>query len=68
MDLAKANLKLANTANYLSRFNLNIFHIPGTLNVSLEGHALANTLYTVICKFSKKKLLIAGRKTYTAKE
>src|SRR5581483_8959772 len=33
MDLAKANLKLANAANYLSMFELNIFHIPGVLNV-----------------------------------
>ncbi|KAL2148868.1 hypothetical protein VTH82DRAFT_1554 [Thermothelomyces myriococcoides] len=33
MDLAKANLKLANAINYLSGFNLNIFYIPGTLNV-----------------------------------
>ncbi len=32
-DLAKANLKLANAANYLSQFELKIFHIPGTLNV-----------------------------------
>ncbi|AEO53563.1 hypothetical protein MYCTH_91077 [Thermothelomyces thermophilus ATCC 42464] len=35
---------------------------------SLEGHALADTLYTVTCKFSKKKLLVAGRRIYTAKE
>ncbi|KAL2018425.1 hypothetical protein VTK56DRAFT_844 [Thermocarpiscus australiensis] len=33
LDLAKANLKLANAANWLSQFELNIFHIPGTLNV-----------------------------------
>jgi hypothetical protein len=33
MDLAKANLKLANAANWLSQFELSIHHIPGTLNV-----------------------------------
>ena len=33
MDLNKANLKLANAANYLSQFKLKIYHIPGKLNV-----------------------------------
>ena len=33
MDLNKANLKLAGIANYLSQFNLRIFHLPGILNV-----------------------------------
>jgi hypothetical protein len=33
MDLDKANLKLAKIANYLSQFDLKVFHIPGVLNV-----------------------------------
>ncbi|KDN69113.1 hypothetical protein CSUB01_12601, partial [Colletotrichum sublineola] len=33
LDLNKANLKLANAANYLSQFRLKIFHVPGKLNV-----------------------------------
>lgn len=33
MDLAKANIKLANAANWLSQFEIKIFYIPGTLNV-----------------------------------
>lgn len=33
LDLNKANPRLANAANYLSQFELQIFHIPGPLNV-----------------------------------
>lgn len=33
VDLNKANPRLANAANYLSQFSLNVFHIPGYLNV-----------------------------------
>ncbi len=33
IDLAKANIKLANTANQLLQFKLNIYYIAGVLNV-----------------------------------
>ena len=33
MDLDKANLKLAKVANYLSQFDLKVFHVPGVLNI-----------------------------------
>lgn len=35
-NLAKANLKLANIANYLSKYNINIWHILGTINIILD--------------------------------
>ena len=37
IDLAKANLKLANAANWLSQFELNIFHVPRELNIVLNA-------------------------------
>ena len=33
IDLAKANLKLANVTNQFSQFELNIFYIPRELNI-----------------------------------
>ena len=33
IDLAKANLKLANATNWLSQFELNIFYVPRELNI-----------------------------------
>ena len=37
MDLNKANIKLAKAANYLLQFNLQIYYIPGPLNIILDA-------------------------------
>ena len=33
VDFAKINLKLTNVTNYLFRYNINVWYIPGAINI-----------------------------------